>query len=202
MSEDVQTILETEWSHFINVNNLSGDETELTISPDADALKRLAGRLGVKSVDAIEATIKIARRFGEVSYHVTGTTKATLTQDCVVTLEPIKTTINDEFESFFADPDAAISIAKARQEKLSEKGHGEFPLLDEKEDPEPLVQDKIDLGELVTQYLSLSINPYPHAEGVDFENAMDPKDDEIDEAVQNPFAALKDWKDKLTGEES
>jgi hypothetical protein len=70
------------------------------------------------------------------------------------------------------------------------------PLLDEQDDPEPITDGKIDLGELVSQFLSLSINPFPHAPGVEL-----PEEQEGDGPVRmsagnapNPFAALKDWK--------
>ena len=42
---------------------------------------------------------------------------------------------------------------------------------DEADLPEPLEGDKIDLGEIVAQFLSVSIDPYPRAPGATLENA-------------------------------
>jgi uncharacterized metal-binding protein YceD (DUF177 family) len=131
--------------------------------------------------------------------HIKGQIKAEIVQNCVVSLDPVLSTIEDDFEAWFADPQAAVSLTKARHDRESISGHSEVKMLDEKDDPEEIIDDKIDLGELVTQHLSLSVEPYPHAEGVDFENKATKDFD--DNEVNNPFAALKDWKSKLTGEE-
>ena len=197
MAEANKTILETEWSYLFNVDDMDGKHHALSISPDEEARKRLAQRLNIVAIEDLKADITIKHGAGAAAYHVVGKISADITQECVVTLEPIHNHLDDEFEGWFADPEAAISIAKARHEKLTEKGHGEQPILDEQDDPEPLVNGKIDLGELVTQYLSLSIDPYPHAEGVDFADVEDKKAADKDDPVRNPFAALKDWKDKF-----
>lgn len=202
MSQEAKTILETEWSYLLDVETLEGTSNTITIGPDEEAKKRLAQRLAVVSVDDLQAEITISRGAGEAAFHIVGRIDAKLTQECVVTLEPIKAHIEEDFEAWFADPEAAISIAKARHEKLNDKGHGELPVLDERDDPEALVDGKMDLGELVTQYLSLSVDPYPHAEGVQFEQPKTKADEEGEDIIKNPFAALKDWKDKLSSGEN
>ena len=203
MSKAPKTILETEWSYLFDVEAMDKAEETLTIAPDAQARGRLCQRLGVMSVESLEADIRVSHHSGEMSYYIKGQIRADVTQACVVTLEPVHSHIEDDFEAWYADSEAAVSIAKARHEKLNKKGHGEFPILDEKDDPEALVEGKIDLGELVTQYLSLSINPYPHAEGVEFE-AFERKVGGLEDGdlAKNPLAALKDWKDKISGSES
>ncbi len=197
MSQEAKTILETEWSYWIDTEELERTSNKMSIAPDEAARKRLAQRLGIVSLDSLQADIKISRQPGEAAFHVNGHIDAKLTQECVVTLEPLDVHVEDDFEAWFADGEAAISIAKARHEKLNEKGHGELPVLDERDDPEPLIDGKLDLGELVTQYLSLSVDPYPHAEGVEFEEIAEGVGDEGEDLIKNPFAALKDWKDRL-----
>ncbi len=202
MSEDSIQIVETEWSYFWSVDSLKGDKDSLELSPNEDEASRLAQRLGLISLDSLKANIEVLRGAGEAAYHVKGRFEADITQKCVVTLEPVVSHIEDDFDAWYADPDAAIPLAKARHEKLNEKGYGELPVLDEKDDPEPLVDGKIDLGELVSQYLALSINPYPHAEGAEEVMKESEAKAEEDVDVKNPFASLKDWKDKMMrGEE-
>ena len=78
--------------------------------------------------------------------------------------------------------------------------NGETPIINEQEDPEKIIGGKIDLGEVVTQHLSLAIDPYPHKEGVKYEYGDD-EPEKVPEAFKNnPFAALKDWKSKLEDE--
>lgn len=189
-------IIETEWSHFITVEEIEKQQGKLIVTPDADAAKRLSNRLALLSLDSLTAELSFEMTKSTMTIHITGSFKAELTQECVVTLEPVKSVIEENFEAWFADREGAVQLAKARQDKMTEKGHTEMPMLEEFEDPESIIDGKIDLGELVTQYLSLAINPYPHAEGVEFEVGDDQGQD-VKGAIDNPFAALKDWKDKL-----
>ena len=193
-------VLESEWSHFIDANDITGEKMRLTITPDKEARKNLVRRLGLLSIESLKAELELQREQGGMVVHVGGNVQAVLQQSCVVSLEPVETRVNETFESWFADPDQAIQLSKVKHDK-NVKVHGETPILDESEDPEPIVDDQIDLGELVTQHLSLAINPYPHAEGVEYEYGDDdPK--KVPEAFKNnPFAALKDWKAKLDGDE-
>ncbi|MBX2833807.1 MAG: DUF177 domain-containing protein [Micavibrio sp.] len=196
MSEAYQ-ILENEWSHFLDVNTLEKKPLVMTISPDDDEIKRLAQRLGVIDINELKADLKILQEQGSHIIHVSGMLHAKIEQSCVVTSEPVITQVDESFESWYADQEESVSFAKKRREKESKGGHAEVRILDEQDDPEPVIDGQIDLGELVTQYLSLSIDPYPHAEGV--ERSIDEFNKDGDDAVKpnNPFAALKDWKGKI-----
>lgn len=192
---DESARLSPEWSYLVVVDELSEDVTKYSISPDAEAAESLLKRLGVSALEGVEAKMEV-RRHNRIVY-VKGSVKGTVTQPCVVSLEPVVTEISDEFEAWFADPEQAVSIEKARREREMKKGKTELPMLDESEDPELIVNGTVDLGELATQYLSLSINPYVHAQGVDYEFGDDGLSTQPSDDRNNPFAALKDWKDKL-----
>lgn len=194
MTNSEQKILENEWSYLFSIDDLEKKPETLIISPDEDAKKRLAQRLGIVSLDDLQADLKITRASGSMIVHIEGKISADLTQSCVVTLDDIPARVEDEFEAWYADTDSAVSLAKAKHERASKGGHSEVRMLEEEDDPEKIIDGKIDLGELVTQYLSLSINPYPHAEGIELAT-----DDAAQEQVKidNPFAALKDWKSKI-----
>jgi uncharacterized metal-binding protein YceD (DUF177 family) len=201
MSKSKVTIAESEWSHFYNIHEMEGNRQVLSISPDPEEARRLALRLSVLSVDTLAADLVIMHSPGDVSYQVKGKFKAHLTQACAVTLEPVKTHIQDEFEAWFADSQGVAPFAKLKRERQMQKAHEELPILEEKEDPEAIVDGKIDLGELVTQYLSLSIDPYIRAEGVMLEVKEPKKPDQEPDLIKNPFAALKDWKARQGSED-
>lgn len=189
-------ILESEWSHYIDAEEVTAEKLRLSITPDKEARKNLVRRLGVLNFDTLKADLVLQREQGGMVIHVSGHITATLQQSCVVSLDPVETKVNENFEAWFADQDQAIALAKVKHDQQA-KMNGETPILEEQEDPEPIVDGKIDLGELVTQHLSLSINPYPHAEGVHYEYGDD-EPQKVPEAFKNnPFAALKDWKAKL-----
>src|SRR5690606_38441875 len=158
-----------------------------TIRADEEARAALARRLNVDSLDALEAALTIYPASGG-AVEVTGTLKADITQTCVVTLDPIETRIEEPVEGWFTDKEKTLSFARARQDKETRKGHVEVEMLDERDDPEAMVDGHIDLGELVAQHLSLAIDPYPHKPGVAFEAG----DDQPLKRANNPFDALKD----------
>lgn len=189
-------VLESEWSHYIDAEEVTGEKLRLSITPDGEARKNLIRRLGVLGFDALKADLVLQRDQGGMVVHVTGHISANLQQSCVVSLEPVHSKVSEDFEAWFADPEQAVALAKVKHDK-NVKANGETPIIEEEEDPEPIVDGKIDLGELVTQHLSLAIDPYPHAEGVHYEYGDD-EPQKVPEAFKsNPFAALKDWKSKL-----
>lgn len=183
-----------EWSHTVNADEIEGAPVHVDISPDEEARSALLRRLDVNEIHGLKARLTLQRQ-GQV-IHVAGKAEATVVQACAVSLDPVETKLEEEFEAWFADPEQAVSISKARRERDLKKGKTEVPILDESEDPEAIIDGQIDLGELVVQYLSLGINPFPHKEGVEYANP-EVEEREASELRKNPFAALKDWKDKL-----
>ncbi len=188
-----------EWSHLIDSEEIDAKPLKLSISAGDEERRLLAKRLDVPSVDALGAELTVVREKGSMVVHVKGILKAQLTQSCVVTTDPVKSEIEESLKAWFADPEQAVSFAKVRRDKLIEAGQGELPILSEADDPEPITEGQIDLGELVTQYLSLYIDPYPHAEGVKYEIGDDDEAESGSETIKNPFAALKDWKENQGG---
>lgn len=199
MSEE-KTAMTSEWTHMFNTQKID-ESASVSISPDDETRIRLAKRVGVLSLDSLKADIKLENEQGGRVVHVTGKITADITQNCVVSMDPIKTHIEDEFEAWFAGEGQAVSLAKARQKKMIEKGNREMPVIEERDDPEAMIDGKIDLGELVTQHLSLSIDPYPRAKEAHYEIGDDTPNAATGVSFKNPFAALKDWKAKTTPKE-
>lgn len=80
-----------------------------------------------------------------------GRLSAEVVQACVVTLEPVAATVEDTFELAFAPMDEE----EGEEVDLTEA------------DVEPLPEGGIlDVGEIVTQQLSLALDPFPRAPGV------------------------------------
>lgn len=190
-------ISESEWSYILEADDVEAKPIKITISPDEQQKAQLVNRLNILAIDSLSADLELRREQGNMVVHISGHIKAALKQACVVTLEPVETYVDEAFEAWFADVDQAISLSKAKHDRMTKTGGAEVPILDEKDDPEPIIDGKIDLGELVTQHMSLAINPYPHAEGVHYEYGDDEPKKVPEEFKTNPFAALKDWKSKL-----
>jgi|MDSW01.1.fsa_nt_gb uncharacterized metal-binding protein YceD (DUF177 family) len=182
---------DSEWAFWIEVGDVEkGKPVEYRLSPSKEECICLARRLGVEAVKSLEARVKVVRIDRRV-LHVTGTLSGVVVQECVKTLESFDAGISDEFDAWYAEEDQVVSFARAKHEKQRIDGESENPVLDEKDDPEPIVDGRINLGELVTQYASLSIDPYPckvRDEDVTDIERTEPVRDES----RNPFAKLKE----------
>lgn len=200
MTQDVQnkTGLAPEWSHIIQADDIGSAPEKLEISPQEHEVAPLCQRLGIEGIQSLRANLVLSRNSGNRVVHVKGVITGELLQNCVITLEELTVPITEEFEAWFADPDAAVSFTKERQKMLANKKGEDLPILDEKDDPEAIVDGVIDVAEVATQFLSLAINPYPQAEGAVYDGPNDEQTGaEASDIRKNPFAALKDWKDKL-----
>lgn len=197
MSEGIQEGVAPEWSYPMLSDEIGTKVQRVKLDANDDQRVALARRLGVNDISSAHAEVEIKRISGNMTVYVSGVVEAQVEQECVVTLDPIYTQVKEEFEAWYADPGQAVSFVKARQQMMADKAGEEAPILDEKDDPEPIVGGVLDLGELATQYLSLAIDPYPHAEGVHYEIGDDDPKNDPSKIRENPFAKLKDWKDKV-----
>lgn len=181
-----------EWPYAVSVEEIDARPKIFTFTADEQERADLARRLNVVSVEEARASVTVQKAGGVI--HAIGSVSAHVTQNCVVTLQPLRSVIEDEFEGWFGDKDSAVSFARARNEREAKKGHAEVEILEESVDPEPILNGKVDLGELATQYLSLGVDPYPRAQGAASAHIEDEK--AAAQSRKSPFEALKNWKEK------
>lgn len=193
MEAQTQVKLKPEWSHQIEVDSIGDNLLELKITAPEAVRKNLASRFSVMGISRLEAEITIDPMPGRFVTHVSGKFCADVTQECAVTLEPILNRIEDAFVAWYADAGEVVSLNKVRHERKVVDSREEIHLLEEEDDPEPIIDGMIDLGELVSQYLSLALTSYACQENAVYNG---PSVDRIEEVAprKNPFAALKEWK--------
>lgn len=187
--------IEPEWPHNIEAEDIGDHPVRKQISASPQQRKDLARRLGVEAVNSIQADLVVSQQGGKSVIHVEGGFNANVTQICVVSAEAFDSEVSGDVEGWFANPDHIVSLDKARNMKKSRTGDNEVPMLEEKDDPEPLVDGRIDLGELVTQHLSLQLDPFPHKEGEHFETGDEHLVRKVGPERKNPFAGLKALKE-------
>lgn len=189
-------LTEQEWSHFFDIHDLHGKDTKLKIEASEEECLDVARRLNVPAIKSITADLVLNAAQGSNITHVKGTFHAMVLLECVVTLEQFGVELSEPVEGWFADKEKTVSFVAAKRERDVVKSQGEIEIMDEKDDPEAVIDGVIDLGELVTQHLSLAIPAYPHKEGVHYESGDDKVQiDEKSPLRKNPFEALKDWKE-------
>ncbi|WPZ33265.1 DUF177 domain-containing protein [Thalassobaculum sp. OXR-137] len=150
----------------------------------------LARRFGLIELTAFSAEATLRRRRDTGWIELKGRLKASVVQECVVTLEPVPAEVEEEIDELFDDSREVDGF--------------EVELDPVAEDPEPLEGEVLDVGEVIAQILSLALDPYPRAPGVPPVGeplAEDGAEDGAgeaaeDEAPASPFAALAALKDR------
>ncbi len=163
---------ERPWSFPVAVDEIPETGRHYDIAADDSARAAIAALAGVEAVPDLVARFDLAR-FGQAGLAVTGVVCAHVDQLCVLTLEPMRSAIEEPIDLTFLP----------QEERAAEASHVEAPI--EEEGPEPLLNGAVDLGALATEFFILGIDPYPRKPGAVFEppgEAQDPS--------AHPFAAL------------
>jgi uncharacterized metal-binding protein YceD (DUF177 family) len=143
------------WKFKVTLSDLPPGGAEFELVPDEAVREMLAQRAGVLAVPRLVARLHV-RPEGKSGAAVDGTLEATVRQICVVSLEPFDNQIEEPIRFASLLPKALDTDAP----QVIEVG-GEDP-------PEPLLDGKLDLAEVVAEFLTLSVDPYPRRPGVEF----------------------------------
>lgn len=181
-----------EFSRIVNTDEQVSKKEKLSIEASAKECAALAKRFELVSIESLKAelTILVASN-GEVT--VRGPMHAEIVQRCVTTLEPVPEKIEDDVEVLFS-PHISEDDLPSNPDDLEDLSEDELmALLDQ---PEPLVDGKIDVGEVVAQFLAVAMDPYPRKDGAELPDAV-LSEEESDEERPNPFAKLAGLKEQL-----
>jgi uncharacterized metal-binding protein YceD (DUF177 family) len=170
-----------EFSRPYLISELPPEGASVALEASETEREALARRFGIEGIGRLTARLALTRDARAKQVTVRGSFDAEVTQSCVVTLEPFESVVAEHFVARFVR-DAATAQATEVFIDLTE----------EEEPPEPITGDSVDLGEVVAQYLALTIDPYPRRPGVKFEQgkAGVPAEGEEAEKTRSPFAAL------------
>ena len=152
----------------VNIARLSREETH-TITADETERTTIADALDLVSLDSLTADVTLRPWRGD-GVRIIGTVTASLRQECVVTLEPVATTLAEDF-------DVRLHPDVVESETVEVDPEAPDP-------PEPLRGDVVDIGSLVLDALILGLDPYPRAPEASFEPPGE------DDPEPSPFAAL------------
>jgi len=170
------------WSAPVAMHEVPDTGRRFELVPDEKVRAALAESIGLRALPRLEASFDVSRH-GREGLHVVGRVSATVGQDCVVTLEPIDSEIDEVVDIVFEPAPAA--------DAPHEDAGGRTVAADEA--PEPLVGGVVDLGVVATEFLTLGIDPYPRKAGAEF-TAPATGDD-----TSHPFAALAALKKERGG---
>jgi hypothetical protein len=158
------------WSVPVVVDQIPTEGLHRELEAPAAPRAAVAALAEVRDVASLTASLALVRDGAII--HITGRVRGRVGQNCVVTLEPIETDIDEAVEVTFGPPAAQAPAEEPRRRNAAD------------DLPEPLTGSTIDLGAIATEFLILGIDPYPRKAGVEFAPPAVENDD------PRPFAAL------------
>ncbi|HTR13019.1 MAG TPA: DUF177 domain-containing protein [Roseiarcus sp.] len=162
------------FSRIVRVDALPKEGRTVAIEATGAERKALAALYKLPSIEALRASLTL-KRSTRGGVRVKGAIHGELTQICVVTLDPFSAAIDEEIDVRFA--------LTANDDRDGEAG--ETLSMNEDDEPDPLIDNKIDIGALTAEFFALGIDPYPRKPGV----AFDPPREKG--ARETPFSVLR-----------
>jgi uncharacterized metal-binding protein YceD (DUF177 family) len=174
---------EQPWTFPVAVTDVPETGRRVELVADAAVRAAIAGLAGVVGLPRLEAQFDLTRH-GRDGLQVVGRVAATVEQNCVVTLEPMQTNIDESVDLVFTSPPGQPGEPGATEQ---------IHALDEDEPPQVLDNGSVDLAAIAMEFLLLGIDPYPRRAGAVFDLPL------ADDAQAHPFAALAALKKDLGG---
>lgn len=174
--------------HRIAVATLGREDdadNSFRLSPDAEARARIARFLDIEAVERMTLTVRLLPRPDD-GWEAKGQLTATVVQSCVVTLEPVRGVIDTAVRRRYVhDPDMPESA--------------NLELGEDDLDPPDAFDRHIDLGQLAVETLALMLDPWPRAEGAEFDQQRpgQPGLAALGEENSRPFASLAELRARL-----
>jgi hypothetical protein len=174
------------FSRPIRVEAIPREGLETRIEANETERAALAAFNGLPRIGRLAVAFSL-RHGGRGAVLVHGELTADVTQTCAVTLEPFETSLSELIDLRLAPKRAA----PARRGGPADEA--ETIIVGEEDEPDPIIDGKIDLGAIASEFLTLSLDPYPRKPGVVFE----PPPVADGGPIASPFGALaKSKKDK------
>jgi Large ribosomal RNA subunit accumulation protein YceD len=176
------------WQVPVAIEDVAETGQHFDLVADNDVRAAVARLAGLRDLPRLEANFDVMRH-GTAGLHVAGRMSATLGQNCVVTLEPLVSEVEEDIDLLFAPPPPPSPVERKAGEDEAVEEASERPQRSWN-GPELLIGGVVDLGALATEFLILGLDPYPRKPDAVFEALQEVKPD------RGPFAALAGLKEK------
>lgn len=154
----------------------------IDIQATADECKALAKRLDILDVKKLDAHVEIKLAHTSGNIKIEGSLNAKVVQACTVSFVPVNETILEEFT------ETLTTVAENLVQEDEITGDDDIPV-------DLIEGDSFDVGEIVSQWLTLLLNPYPRSDAPVFEHSETEKTPE-GEPTHTPFSVLEQLKNK------
>jgi hypothetical protein len=152
-------------------------------SANEEERAELARTMEIVACDRFEVAYA-ARPLPRCRFAVSGRLQADVVQSCVVTLDPVRNHIDEEFSVEFWPPEQLPSASAKERAVL------------EIDDPEPIECRHLPLGRIFYEICLAALDPYPRQEGAELENIGSAEAKGAKDIEEGPFGALARWRPK------
>ena len=180
---------EAGFASAFNVERLGREAISFNIEATTAECQYLAAQLDILGVSEMTAKGRLQRQPKSGLISVTGRIQTSVTQACVVTLEPVPQKVDTEFTVLFTFDKDDLEMEE------TDRVVG----MDEQDLPDLIVDNRIDVAAVLSEQISLALESYPRSDGV----AVDPSEPTIEagtngdvQEVYQPFANLRDLMNK------
>jgi uncharacterized metal-binding protein YceD (DUF177 family) len=169
----------------VSISSLPKPSEHIHLPVDAESLKQLANECGVNAFKSLETDFRF-KRWRKHGATVVGSFKAEIEQDCIVTLEPVFSFLDESFERQFLPQ-------RSSDYKMPEIIDGEMILDPEADDlPDILETDVLNLWEILIEELILAIDPFPRSAEGGLQEQFEAEEEDLDaEPTHKPFSDLQ-----------
>jgi len=186
-NDSITRVAWPDFSRLVHLTQLNQAGEKRSIIAGAEERLSIATFLGLRAVEQLDGQFALVPSDGE-SLRLSGSIFARVIHNCSVSLQPVATNYNIAVDRTYNDGAA---------EKFRKPATDFAP-----EDPDPpelTLDGKLDLADIMLEYLSLHLDPYPRAPGIVFDGFIegDEGSQQYYSAENNPFAALSRLKSKL-----
>lgn len=166
----------------IRLDSMPTTGRDVHVTPGVEDRAAIAAQLGVVGVDSLDVRLHAVRFRGGI--RVTGRLAGTVTQNSVVTLEPLQQQISEPIDRIFL-PGGEKEYAGPANAEI-------FVDLDGEDVPDHFEGNEADLSDLIVETLALAVDLYPREPGASLEDLGL----KLDVERISPFEALKALKPK------
>jgi hypothetical protein len=149
---------------LVRVESVPEGGVEHIVEANEAERRALAEANGLVAIGRLTAKFALSRA-GRGIIRVRGEVHAEATQTCVVSLEPFDVVLDEPVDVRFAAP-VGESLSR-RSPPITAAEASAFAIGDE-DQPDPIIDGKIDLGALAAEFMVLGLDPYPRKPGVAF----------------------------------
>jgi len=179
-----EPLMEFALSFSVDVRSLPPRGTHVTLQANRQECDKLARNHGLLAVAQFGAGFDV-RPWKKRGVRLTGEVTAQITQQCVVTLEPVENRLVCPVDAIYLPDDSRLASR--------DNEHNHELLLDAEgaDVPEVFSGNRLDVGAVAEEFFELSLDPYPRKAGAQFGGLEDKKKNSpSDDERESPFAVL------------